>query len=251
MTRSRKIRVFLCHALQDEPVVRELYQRLLAEGWIEPWLEEEKILPGQDRELETEKAVESADAVLVCLSASSVTEEGNIQHEIRIILDMADYKPEDTIFVIPLRLNDCTVPRRLKKWQHVDYYPPEKRRGAYQQLLKSMRSRAQSLGVEKQPKTTQVEGTMDQKAETVPDKPPPKEVKTVKEILAGLPAYKLQEPVCEACHKPFKVLEQTAVCSSCGAKYHRLCGVRLGYLKYTCLRCGKQIDAKEFRLPAV
>ena len=36
MTETRKLRVFLCHASQDKPVVRELYQRLLAEG--EGWL---------------------------------------------------------------------------------------------------------------------------------------------------------------------------------------------------------------------
>jgi len=45
---DRKLRVFLCHASQDKPVVRELYQRLNAEGWIDPWLDEEKLLPGQD-----------------------------------------------------------------------------------------------------------------------------------------------------------------------------------------------------------
>jgi len=41
---NRKLRVFLCHASQDKPVVRELYQRLLAEGWINPWLDEVKCL---------------------------------------------------------------------------------------------------------------------------------------------------------------------------------------------------------------
>ena len=53
---DRKLRVFICHALQDKPIVRELYQRLLAEGWIDPWLDEEKLLPGQDWDLEIEKA---------------------------------------------------------------------------------------------------------------------------------------------------------------------------------------------------
>ena len=43
-TTDRKLRVFLYHALQDKPVVRELYHRLLAEGWIDPWLDEEKLL---------------------------------------------------------------------------------------------------------------------------------------------------------------------------------------------------------------
>jgi hypothetical protein len=43
-----KHRVFLCHDSQDKPIVRELYQRLLAvpqgddKGWIDPWLDEEK-----------------------------------------------------------------------------------------------------------------------------------------------------------------------------------------------------------------
>jgi len=38
---DRKLRVFLCHASQDKPIVREFYQRLLAvpqgddKGWIE------------------------------------------------------------------------------------------------------------------------------------------------------------------------------------------------------------------------
>ena len=42
MTETRKLRVFLCHSSQDKPIVRELYQRLNAEGWIDPWLDEEK-----------------------------------------------------------------------------------------------------------------------------------------------------------------------------------------------------------------
>jgi len=57
MSPLRKLRIFLCHASQDKLIVRELYQRLLAEGWIDPWLDEEKLLPGQDWDMEIEKAV--------------------------------------------------------------------------------------------------------------------------------------------------------------------------------------------------
>jgi hypothetical protein len=59
----KKLRVFLCHASQDKPIVRELYQRLNAECWIDPWLDEEKLLPGQDWDMEIERTVEAADAV--------------------------------------------------------------------------------------------------------------------------------------------------------------------------------------------
>jgi len=41
---NRKLRVFLCHTSQDKPIVRELYERLNAESWIDPWLDEENIL---------------------------------------------------------------------------------------------------------------------------------------------------------------------------------------------------------------
>ena len=36
MNTGRKLRIFPCHASQDKPVVRKLYKRLLAEGWIAP-----------------------------------------------------------------------------------------------------------------------------------------------------------------------------------------------------------------------
>ncbi len=35
---NRKLKVFLCHFSNDKPAVRELYKRLNAEGWIDPWL---------------------------------------------------------------------------------------------------------------------------------------------------------------------------------------------------------------------
>ena len=54
MTETRKLRVFLCHSSQDKPIVRELYQRLNAEGWIDLWLDEDELL-GQKWQIEIEK----------------------------------------------------------------------------------------------------------------------------------------------------------------------------------------------------
>jgi len=106
-TTGRKLRVFLCHASQDKPIVRELYQRLLTEDWIDPWLDKEKLFPGQDWELEIEKSVEATDAVIVFLSNASVMKEGYFQKELKKVLDIANEKPEGVIFLIPMRLDDC------------------------------------------------------------------------------------------------------------------------------------------------
>lgn len=143
---SRPLRVFLCHSSNDKPTVRELYQKLRAETWIEPWLDEEELYPGQDWNMEIEKAVEAADAIIVCLSKGSITKEGYVQRELRIVLDFADYKPEGTIYLLPVRLEECEPPRRLRPWQYADYFEGQRERG-FQRLLVSLKRRSDSLGL--------------------------------------------------------------------------------------------------------
>ena len=41
------VRVFLCHSSGDKTAVRKLYRRLESYG-IDPWLDKERILPGQE-----------------------------------------------------------------------------------------------------------------------------------------------------------------------------------------------------------
>ena len=127
--RSNQLKVFLCHSSYDKPVVRELYKMLAAEGWIDPWLDENKLLPGQDWNMEIEKAVETSHIVLVFLTNNSVNKEGYVQKELRLVLDVALNMPEETIFVVPIKLEDCQMPRRLGSWQWLNYFPPKEQSG--------------------------------------------------------------------------------------------------------------------------
>ncbi len=140
-TSSRSLRIFLCHSSSDKPAVRELYQRLRADGF-EPWLDEEDLLPGQDWQREIPKAVRQSDVVIVCLSKRSIDKAGYVQKEIKIALDVADQQPEDTIFLIPLKLEECAAPERLSRWQWVNLFSPS----GHERLLKALRARASSLG---------------------------------------------------------------------------------------------------------
>ena len=145
MTNTRRLKVFLCHASQDKPAVRELYKRLAAEKWIDPWLDEENLLPGQDFDLEIYKAARDSDSIIICLSKVSVSKEGYVNKEIRRALDAADEKPEGAIYIIPLRLDDCTPSfERLKQLHYADYFMPN----AHEKLIKSLRLRASSLKIE-------------------------------------------------------------------------------------------------------
>jgi len=141
---NRPLRVFLCHASNDKPAVRELYHRLTADGFA-PWLDEIDILPGQNWRYEIPKAVRNSDAVVVCLSRSSINKEGYVQREIKFALEFAEEKPDDTIFLIPLRLEDCDVPERLSHWQWVNHFDTN----GYSRLVQSLRARADSLGLSK------------------------------------------------------------------------------------------------------
>jgi len=158
MTTNRPLRVFLCHSSQDKPAVRELYQKLRAESWIQPWLDEEELYPGQDWNMEIEKAVEAADAIIVCLTRGSITKEGYVQRELRIVLDFADYKPEGTLYIIPARLEACEPPRRLRAWQYADYFEGQRER-ALERLLVSLKRRADSLELKPESSVPQKEET--------------------------------------------------------------------------------------------
>ncbi len=130
--------IFLSHASQDKPAVRRLSQRLKADGF-DPWLDEERILPGQDWNLEIEKAMRLSGAILLCFSALSVAKEGYIQREYKRAMQYQEEKPEGTIFVIPVRLDDCAMPHFIQELQWVDYP------GSYDRLALALDQRADKL----------------------------------------------------------------------------------------------------------
>jgi outer membrane protein assembly factor BamD (BamD/ComL family) len=56
-------------------------------------------------------------------------------------LDIADEKPDGTIYLIPARLEDCEVPERLNRWQWVDLYEDN----GFIKLLRSLKLRADAV----------------------------------------------------------------------------------------------------------
>src|SRR5215208_7001400 len=99
MSENRKLKVFLCHSKDDKSKVRNLYRRLCDDGF-DAWLDEEKIMPGQEWDLEIRKAMRETDIVIVCLSKNSITKAGYVQKEIRFALDIASEQPEGKTFII-------------------------------------------------------------------------------------------------------------------------------------------------------
>ena len=114
--------------------MRKLYQRLLSDGFT-PWFDEESLLPGQDWEKEIKRAIRNSDIFIICLSRSAVNKQGYLQKEIRFALSVAEEQPEGSIFIIPLKLEECEMPEHLSHWHWVDSF----RATGYEKLLRSIK----------------------------------------------------------------------------------------------------------------
>jgi hypothetical protein len=76
-------KVFLCHAKEDDPIVRNLYFRLRDYN-IDAWYDKEKLVVGDRWEQEIIEAIENTDFFAMCLSRKAINKTGFIQREIKL-----------------------------------------------------------------------------------------------------------------------------------------------------------------------
>jgi hypothetical protein len=140
-TTPRRLKVFLCHAVDDKPSIRRMHAWLLSEGY-DPWMDEESLIGGDVWAVAIREALKSADIAIVCLSDQSVTKTGFVQKEIAIALDLAEYRPEGQPYVVPIRLEPCRIPDRLARWHAIDLT----KTNGWQKLLQTLDREAKRHG---------------------------------------------------------------------------------------------------------
>jgi hypothetical protein len=120
---SSKPKVFLAYATEDGARVDALYLELKRAGCA-PWMDRRKLLAGQNWPRAIEGAIETADFFVACLSKRALRKRGIFQSEMRYALDCARATPFDDIFFIPVRLEECRVPRQIRRETHyIDLFP--------------------------------------------------------------------------------------------------------------------------------
>lgn len=118
-----RARVFLAYAQEDRSEVKKIYSALQVAGF-EPWMDQEKLLPGQNWPRAINQAIELSDFFLGCFSRRSSIKRGHFQCELRYALDLASQVPLEDIFLVPVRLNECELPRHIaQKTHYVDLFP--------------------------------------------------------------------------------------------------------------------------------
>lgn len=114
------LKIFLAHAKEDESAVINLYKRLRQRGYI-PWLDKEDLLPGQNWRTEIPRAIKESQVFIACLSQRSIVKQGYVQKELRLALDVYAEKPPGSIYLIPLRLDNCLIPELSQNEYGVDF----------------------------------------------------------------------------------------------------------------------------------
>ncbi|MEO0948756.1 MAG: toll/interleukin-1 receptor domain-containing protein, partial [Cyanobacteria bacterium J06641_5] len=101
MPEKSEFQIFLAHAKEDKPKVRELYRQLQEAGY-RPWLDEEDLIAGQRWPEEIPKAIRRSNLFVACFSEQSISKQGYVNKELRQALDRYAEMPSGQIYLIPL-----------------------------------------------------------------------------------------------------------------------------------------------------
>jgi hypothetical protein len=116
--------IFISYAREDANSANKLFHELETIPGVTPWLDTEKLLPGQRWKQRIMSALQTCDLFIILLSINSVSKTGYIQHEIIEALDKLSTFPPDQIFIIPARLDECYPKHKeLNELQRVDMFP--------------------------------------------------------------------------------------------------------------------------------
>jgi hypothetical protein len=133
--------VFICYAREDSAIVREIVSELGARG-VSTWIDTEDIPPGANWDRSIDEALRDTPCLMVFLSSKSVASD-EVQGEWSLALD------EDKA-VIPVLLENCSVPRRLRSRQHIELLERPLDAGRLDRLATTLRERyAKKPGAER------------------------------------------------------------------------------------------------------
>jgi hypothetical protein len=121
--KSEEDTIFISYAREDSDAARKLYSALKNSG-LKPWLDKESIMAGQNWKNAINNGIKNSRYFIPIFSSNSVEKRGYVQKEFKYALDVFDEYSESQIYVIPVRLDDCSVPyEKLEDINYVDLFP--------------------------------------------------------------------------------------------------------------------------------
>jgi hypothetical protein len=116
-------RIFIAYMDEDRSLAQRLSEDLSRHGF-DPWLDVDRLLPGQNWIRAIEREIEAADFFIPCFSRHATARRSIFHHELRCALRLRLQTPLDDAFIFPVRLETCRIPETVaREIQYVDLFP--------------------------------------------------------------------------------------------------------------------------------
>lgn len=126
------VRIFLSYERTDKEKVANLYDKLMRRGFL-PWMDIKSIVAGK-WEPQIRKAIDRSNYFIFCLSRNSLYKEGVMRKEVRQALERQSGLQDDSVFFIPVRIEDCEVVEPFNEFQYIDLF----RRDGFTKLTQAL-----------------------------------------------------------------------------------------------------------------
>src|SRR5688572_21995109 len=136
LLKRQPLQVFLSYSHKNFKSVYSLWSHLRKDG-LNVWLDKEYLHPGENWANEIRRAIIKSDIVIVCLSKQFNKKRGFRHQELKIALEKAKLFPDNEVFIVPIRLEKCDMPKSLQHLHRVDLFE----RGGYRELIHTLKSR--------------------------------------------------------------------------------------------------------------
>jgi len=99
-------KVFISYAHEDQDYAKKLYYDLRNRG-VDAWIDIEDLLPGENWKYTINQTIKNCTHFLALLSFNSINKKGFVQKELKTAINLLDEIPDNEIYLIPIRLDDC------------------------------------------------------------------------------------------------------------------------------------------------
>jgi hypothetical protein len=129
-------KIFINYAREDASFAQRIYFDLKQLGY-DVWLDTSDLKAGENWKQAIQRAIKQSNFIISLLSSNSITKKGYVQKELKICFEILDEFPSGSIYIIPVRLNDCEViEETIRQLNWVDIFESYSK-GLYR-ILKSL-----------------------------------------------------------------------------------------------------------------
>jgi len=135
--------IFISYARPDLAPARAIVA-VLKDAGFSTWFDKDNLLGGQDWKYEIRRAIAGANLFVLCLSTNAVDRAGFYQAEMTYALEEAERVPQGKVYIMPVRLNPCSTPARIQKWQVVDIFEKDGAATLFRSITSALKEAARA-----------------------------------------------------------------------------------------------------------